>query len=125
METISRRKFGQLMAGVACVLTGSATGVAARPEYKPIDCANPDHPDGAPRAMVLLDTVDNTSVFGCSSCWEVNRVQSVRAVTDPEYQRYVRGKLAKQGRLLTRPPFMLKTKWIRVEKTKRDDQEAY
>jgi hypothetical protein len=112
METMNRRKFGQLMAASVAALSSSVSFSKNSTDGSP-DCANPEHPEGAPKKMLLMGIVDNTQVFGCRSCWDVNRVKSVRVVTDPEYQRWVRSKLAKQGKLLTGLPPMLSAKWVR------------
>ena len=104
MEIMSRRKFGQLMAASVAAMSSSVSITKNSSVEDSPDCANPEHPEGSSREMLPMGVVDNTRVFGCRSCWDVNQVKSVRVVTDPEYQRWVRSKLAKQGRLLTGPP---------------------
>jgi len=53
--------------------------------------------------MIYLQTKDNTHVFGCQACRDVNRKLSVRVMTDKFYQREVRKQLAAEGRLLAGP----------------------
>jgi hypothetical protein len=108
MANMSRRLFSQLMATGIVSLAGSASGFAGAQKLsgdsqsKAPDCTSDKHPIDSPREMMFLGNEGHVNVYGCRVCWDTNREQSIRVVTDPEYQRYVRGNLAKQGRLLNK-----------------------
>jgi len=78
--------------------------MATIPDHALPDCTNPQHPYGLPRRMQFLQYRDNSYVFGCQACKDVNRKLSVRVMTDQFFKREVRRQLKKEGRLLTAPP---------------------
>jgi hypothetical protein len=53
--------------------------------------------------MAYLQTKDQSHVFACQACKDVNQKLSVRVMTDQFFKREVRKKLAAQGQLMRGP----------------------
>lgn len=68
------------------------------------ECRNPQHPSGFPKQMVYLEEKDETYVFACQACRDVNRVLSVHAVTSEAMKRKIRGQLIADGKILRGAP---------------------
>lgn len=119
---MNRREFAQLMLAAIGASTALAHGVTG--DYfgssvsgaKAPDCSNHTHPPELSRLMLLLANVGHAKVYGCQPCWDVNHEQSVRVLTDPEYMRYVRDRLIRQGKMPSQKPVVMFCKWKRSNK---------
>jgi hypothetical protein len=72
-------------------------------------CRNPDHPTGVPRTtMKCSRETEQLLVFYCTACAEIKKIQSVQVKTRAAYKRAVREQLAREGKLMTAPPRIMR-----------------
>lgn len=69
-----------------------------------LECKNPCHPSGASKAMTCIKEAPEYFVFGCQSCMDVNRVQSIQVKTRSWVRQEARRSLASRGQLLNALP---------------------
>lgn len=68
-------------------------------------CQNPHHPpESSRRSMACVKETSQFCVFQCLACLRIRGLNSTQVKTRSRFKREVRADLARQGRLLTSAP---------------------